>query len=164
MDTIYCCIFLNGTIFSARTIQEAASISGVDYIVKKEFVKEYKAVTNYYTQFKYIPVNVDGSNRDVIIGHFQLVSISVDETASSGTTREFLIRNLNNGAQHLYSNRSWGIEFFVDKLIPLMNRLNELGSYEMYQKSFEFESLLISNEALKVENKRLMEQLREKNS
>jgi hypothetical protein len=164
METIYCCIFLNGTVFNAQTIQEAASISGADYIVKRELIKETIAISNQYVRYKYSPVNFDGSNRNITIGHFQLISISVDEPASSGARRDFLIKNLNNGAQNIYSDRSWGIGFFIDTLIPLMHRLNELGSYEMYHKSFEFESLLRSNQALKDENKRLLEQLQNKNS
>ncbi|RZK63052.1 MAG: hypothetical protein EOO85_31670, partial [Pedobacter sp.] len=83
IPTTYYCIFTNGQIFKATTLNEAKSFPNLEYLLKVDYVKHYQSMVHAYPIFKYQLINDDGSDRDLILGTFKLLSIGEDVTTSA---------------------------------------------------------------------------------
>jgi hypothetical protein len=140
--TKYYCIFTNGQIFQASSSSEAYSFPNVEYLIKVDFVKNYQSQVYSYPIFKYQIINNDGSDKSLVIGTFKLLSIGEDVTTSSAPSRrDVLIQNLTNQQVHKYPLEGSWPTFFTDGILNLMRTLNDYGSYDAYNQSFEVDRL-----------------------
>jgi hypothetical protein len=158
--TKYYCVFTNGQIFQATTLNEANSFPNVEYLLKVDFVKYHQSMVHSYPIYKYQLINRDGSDSGFTVGTFKLLSIGEDVTTSANySSREVLIQNLTNQQIHKYNATGHWPSFFTEKILALMNKLNDYGSHEAYYKSFEVEQLKTTISNLQNEVARLNEQL-----
>lgn len=147
--TEFICLFLNKSnnivSYTVNKIEELANFPEVEYILRKDFVEYYGPQTRVEARYKYALVNKDGSNRDLVVGHFKLLDIGKDDGFFNHPYRTLLIQNLTDQSVNEYKINGPYSEFFLEKLLPLMDELNRCGSNEMYLQSLEVTRLRIYN-------------------
>ncbi len=154
--------FKNGVHVAKGTIKEFSTLQDITYILRKEFYNQYTAVTNTYYQYKYTSVDSKDEQKNIKVGYFELIDIGVDNTNYRGVTREILIKNNNTGEVHkIYDYSISEGDLLFKSILPLMQRLHELGSYEMYHKMKEFEAMEYNIEEVRTENKELKKRILE---
>ncbi|MDO3643851.1 hypothetical protein [Mucilaginibacter sp. L3T2-6] len=133
MTTTYFGILADGNTIEKHTLSEVNDVSEVEYRLK--CVKS-DAWANPPT---FTIIDVKGSYLRFRIGNFEVVNIEEESPGSLGGSKNVLIKELNTGKTHSTQLETRGIEFFNRELLPLLHKLNEIGSWTMYEKLEELD-------------------------
>ena len=100
--------------------------------------------------YTYIPINNDDTLAKIRIGDFEVVHIAEDVAGKGADiSRKIIIHDYKTKVNRPYYSHIGSVEFVVKELYPLLNKLNEYGSWEVYEKLKEMESLKVANVELK---------------
>jgi hypothetical protein len=153
---IYYGIFNDGKYISKNNLKDLIKVPGVLYFLRSvdstgnSLDKNFTLVTDADTLYL------------LKIGDFELIDISQEIYHRHDHRRHAQITLINhktgNTIQHKICTDG-NPSFVTNELIPLMEKLHDLGSYEMYKKSLEFDDLKSENQRLIGENRQLREQL-----
>lgn len=154
-ETKYYAIFENGNHVEKQDINSILSMTGYKYIIKKSFHHEYvfnPGYPRYY--FRYTAVNDNDKDTPVVFGDFTILDMGIENGQNyyDGTVCKLFDQKKKTVYDILV--RQKGIKYLYDKLIPILEKVNELGTWESYQ-------VFLQNEKLMNENKSLMEKVEE---
>jgi len=113
-----------------------------------------------YYSYKYIPIDKDDNYAALKVGDFELTDIG-PERGTSKTSRSLTIFEHRTGKHHEITSTVPSIDFVIQEVLPLLQKLNELGSWERYEQSFEVEQLRRDNKSLTDEVNRLRKKIEE---
>ncbi|WP_295791988.1 hypothetical protein [Mucilaginibacter sp.] len=139
MTTTYFGILADGNTIEKHTLSEVNDVSEVEY--------RLKCVTSdaWAKPPTFTIIDVMGSYLRFRIGNFEVVSIEEESPDSIVGSKDILIKELHTGKTHRTRLEMRGIGFFHDELLPLLHKLNEIGSWTMYEK---LEELDIANKEI----------------
>jgi hypothetical protein len=151
METIYTAWFKDGSTITKDSLDEAIKLSYFEYIIKSTPIK---TCSKGYIQCKYDFFDKNGNSTKVKVNNFELIDItessynSYDKTIILFDTHraEFFKININGGINSVFTK--W--------VVGLLNNINDLGSFEVYQ-------ILEENEKLKKEIENVRKLVSEKN-
>lgn len=152
---LYYGILINGEAVKRSSISELQSIPHIEYYVFAKYENTYKGPTNTTKWYHYIPIDRHGNPMTIRIGDFEVSIIDKDNGFTNFFGRKVQIYDIRKCKLYPYLSMHYGVTFISKELTPLLNKLNELGSWEAYELSLEVEQL-------RMENKRLVEQLNSK--
>lgn len=113
-----------------------------------------------FYSYKYIPIDKDDNYAALKVGDFELTDIG-PERGNSKISRSLTIFEHRTGKHHEITSTVPSIDFVKQEVLPLLQKLNELGSWESYEQSFEVEQLLRDNKSLTDEVNRLRKKIEE---
>jgi hypothetical protein len=138
--TEYIVIFDNGDYSVKYNLDDVMGINRVGYILKSEFGPN--AAGYMQRRLNMALINDHGKKIDLNVGSFSLVDIDYDRgyltLADSRFNITFQVK-VNAGPY----------KYIHEGVLPIMNRLNELGSYAAYLVQLESDTLRKENEELR---------------
>jgi hypothetical protein len=132
METSYFGIFANGLTVEKLTFDE---LKGVDDIIYKLKCTRNATWSNPPT---FTILDDDGNNDQLTIGDFKVINIGEQSPGTTGGDKIITIKELRTGTVIQTRVKGYGISFFND-LLQLLNELNEVGSWKMYEKLKELD-------------------------
>lgn len=129
-------ILKSGNLVTKKTIEEINLIPNIAYLI----VQKNKIFCQYFF------VNDDFEPIHFRMKNFKVVYIDKENsynTNNSFTGRKIEILDIRRNKYYTFTSKVKDISFFKDELIPLLEKLNELGSWEAYQMYLEFEKIKI---------------------
>lgn len=151
-------IFQDGTKINSINISGIKDVPRVKYLFRRELQGKY----GQWDMFKYFAIDQEDNQRIIRVGDFELVDIGSEKVVgNSKINRSLTIYDRRTKLHRIKYSTANGIDFVTEDLLPLLNKLNELGSWEMYEKSFEVEKLREENMSLQNEVDQLKKQLEE---
>jgi len=154
--TTYCALYEDGSFVEKDTIKELDAVPAYCFLLQVDRVPNG---INY--QFK--PITKDSYTTTIRIGNFGIIDIGPQQ----GTNYEYRgisikIFDYNKQASYDYTARSTRkLDVFKDEIFPLMNKLNELGSWENYENQKKMINIQKENEEMTVEIKMLKEKIQQ---
>ncbi len=156
--TDYYGILEDGTNIYSIDLKDIKDAPGVKYL----FRRVLQQTIVYWQGYKYVAIDKKDKQRSIRIGDFELVDIGPEILGGSSYIRRSLtIKELRTNLNRTKDSTTGEIAFVTEDLLPLLNKLNELGSWEMYEKSFEIDKLREENISLQNEVDQLKKQLEE---
>jgi len=152
MATTYIGIFSDGTSIEDISLETAGRIEDIVYILKKEEESSIHPTT-------YTLIDKNGNNRYLDKGNFRLLHIGADGMYSGANHRDIKIKDLRLDKIYNYKATQHGATFFYGEVLPLLEKLDEIGSWEMYQKLIELDKAYKEIEQLKTKVKTLEDKL-----
>lgn len=113
---------------------------------------------------RFTPIAKDGSNEIIGINNFELVHIGEDIQSNIGFRgRLVTVRDKRSKINYQKQFTTTGYGFLTEDLLPFLNKLDEIGSFEMYDRLSELDNLKAENSKLKETVQALNKQLEVKN-
>jgi vacuolar-type H+-ATPase subunit I/STV1 len=152
METIYYAWFKDGSSITKESLEEAIKLFYFDYIIKSIPIKKS---SKGYIQYKYDFFDKNGNLTKVKVNNFELIDIM--ESEYNPYDKELTFYDTNRG--ELFKLKVNGsLEYvFSNWIIGFLNKINDLGSFEVYKIHQE-------NERLKKVIEGLKKKIDEKNS
>jgi hypothetical protein len=152
MATTYIGIFSDGTSIEDNSLSRVAGIDDVKYLLSKETEGHTSPTT-------YTIIDDDGNNYHLTNGNFSVLHIGPSGVFSDAHRRKITIKDNRLNQIHTYQATSSGVQFFYEQLLPLLEKLNKIGSWEMYEKLIELDEAYKEIEKLKSKIKTLEDKL-----
>lgn len=139
MTTTYFGILADGNTIEKHTLSEVNDVSEVEY--------RLRCVTSdaWANPPTFTIIDDNGSYVRFRIGNFEVVDIEEESPGSLGGSKNILIKELHTSNTRQIQLKTGGIKFFTQELLPLLHKLNEVGSFTMYEK---LEELDIANKEI----------------
>jgi hypothetical protein len=136
----YIGIFANGNYTVRKRLSDMTRIIEVEYIIEIETAVNHRGF-QYNNHLTLIQPN--GEPNNLVIGSFQLVEIG-----NSGG--HITIKDNRLSITFQIPIKANPYKYVHEGILPIMNRLNELGSYAAYLVQLENETLTKENEKLRL--------------
>ncbi|WP_075555912.1 hypothetical protein [Parabacteroides timonensis] len=144
-------IFSNGEFVKKKKLEELVMLPDVEFYVIQRHTGIYE---NKYL-YQYFLIDKDGNSQNIKTQHFEVIYINEDNDENGNIKnidyfkfREIYICEIQTGKRYKFVSRIKSIDFIKQEIMPLLEKLEEYGSWESYQVSIE-------NERLKEELKEL---------
>ncbi|OJX64264.1 hypothetical protein [Dysgonomonas sp. 37-18] len=129
-----------------KSLDEIGFIPNVDYIILEKIITSLRS----YTKYQYFIIDNHGNKINFKLGGFEIAYIDEDQISNQRFTSRFVeIYDTSKDKYYHYISKIGGISFFKEELIPLLEKLNELGSWEAYQIYIELEETKKKLQSLK---------------
>ena len=136
---LYYAIYENGNNIEKNDLKSLTALSGYKYLIKRLTYRVYETTNPIYSRhfYKYFSINEDGNEKIISIGKFECLDLGVEQGYNyySGTLCKIFDKEKNTVHDLWIKKR--GIEYFYNDLIPILEELNILGSWESYMVSQE---------------------------
>ena len=142
MSIRYYGIFPNGKYIEHPTLDKIKDTADIEFIFRCDINEKDRNWPKTFTL-----ITSDGIKNRLKIGNFELVDIG--EQSSSRTI--ITIKDLRTSEIFQTDAYIFGIEFFKEEVLPLLNELHKVGSWTMYEKLKEYARIEKENELLKNE-------------
>lgn len=156
IDDAYFAIYENGNHVEKSDLKSITSLSGYKYLIKRSLSHVYETSNPKYPRrfFHYFSINSKGEEEPVSIGNFECLDIGKEQGSYyyDGTLCKILDKRRNSVHDLVLNER--GVKYFHNNLLPILEELNRLGSWDSYMLSQE-------NIKLQKEIERLSEQVRQ---
>lgn len=153
---IYYGIFPDGNFIAKPSLNDLTPIPGLEYFIKAQ------AVVIGRSEQMYTLINADGTHNFLRVGDFELRDIGsefYDRNIKAQTASITLFDYKQNITRKFMIITNWDVAFLKQELVPLLKKLDELGSYEMYLQSLQFDELKRDNLRLREKIKSLESEL-----
>lgn len=154
-DEIYFAIYENGNHVEKSDLKSINSLSGYKYLIKRTLSHVYETSNPKYPKrfFHYLSINSKGEEEPISIGNFECLDIGKEQGSFyySGTLCKIFDKSRNSVHDLVINER--GVKYFHNNLLPILEELNRLGSWDCYMVSQE-------NIKLRKEIDRLSEQVK----
>ena len=150
--TTYAAIYHDGSFVEKDSLLEIQTTARKAlFYLKKEYHSQHRtSAGNVHKYFKFKAITIEGLPAAIIIGDFEIISIGPQRgDFYSGLRIPFKILETKTNIVRDYMTSTNGFEVFKFEIIPLLTKLNELGTwaaYELHKHSLELET---ENKALK---------------
>jgi len=134
-------ILINGEMIKRSAISELQNIPHIVYYVLAKYNYTYRGPSNTTRWYHYIPIDKNGNPLTIRIGNFEVAIIDKDDGKTNFFGRKVQIYDIRKDKLYPYLSMHYGVTFISQELVPLLNKLNELGSWEAYELSLEVERL-----------------------
>lgn len=135
---MYYALFSNGTSVEKRTFEEAKLIPYVEYIIRSTNQAPEGAK---YLFFKHEILDNNGNPKNLKIGNFEIIDIGEDVISYNYYFKELTFFDIKNSIPFKKRIEGNFISVFYSSVIPFMEHLNSLGTYEAYKNSLKIEEL-----------------------
>jgi len=158
--TTYCALYKDGSYVEKDTLEELNTVPDYCFLLQIYNVPNPNGNVIVY-QFK--PITKERELTTIRIGNFEIINIG----PQIHNGREFCgisltIFNYNNESAINYMARSTNtLDIFKNEIFPLMNKLNELGSWENYMSQLKTRDLQFENQEMAKEIKLLKEKIKQ---
>jgi len=144
----YIGVTADGTYIERTDLGKLRQIPEIEHILEVE--QDYNARAFIYDKSVTL-INGDGSLKTLLIGNFELLDIGT--VVYDPTIRDHCV-NLMITDKRLFKTfkvlvRAWAPKLIQEQIMPLMVKLNDLGSYAAYELSLTNDALKKENEALR---------------
>jgi hypothetical protein len=157
LDSVtYAAVFKDGSFFERDTFEEVMFHPSAFLFLKIEPYKRFTSNSgNSYHSFNFMPINKDGNQTTFQVGDLEVVEIVREQGAWEKRGIIFKILDLRENVIQNFSSERIGLEVFKDELFPFLNKLNEAGTWENYQKIVDLETSnnKLNNTIKELENK-----------
>lgn len=139
MQTTYYGIFTDGQTIEKLTLAEVNDVEGIEHIVK--CVKN----DTWASPKTFTILNEDGTRKRFTIGEFEVLDIGEESPGTNGNDKQVTLKEIRTGNRVKVRIKTSGIDFLKDELMPLLEELNQCGSWFMYQKLKELDQVKREN-------------------
>ena len=158
-QTTYCALFEDGSYIEKDTFEEIGILPNFFILLQIVHVNSYDEYKHYY-QFK--PLTREGKPSTIRIGNFEIIDIGPQKGTWNFAGMTIKIFDHNSGMVHEYKATSTKtLEVFKNELFPLLNHLNELGSWKNYQNYQKVIELQKENDNLAKQIQSLKEKIKQ---
>jgi len=148
--TTYCALYKDGSYVEKDTLEELDIVPTYSFLLQVD----PGVVGSNRVHFK--PITRDGIFTTIRIGNFGIIDFSPQYKSSNDYFVAIKIFDYTKESSYDYTARNIRrLDVFRNNIFPLMNRLNELGSWENYENQLKFKDLQKENEELAKEIKLL---------
>lgn len=139
----------SGNVVRKNKLSDIINIPSLEYILKADFHHRYIGITRATDWYHYTLIDRYGKPISLKIGNFEVIYINNDIGCTNFFGREIEIHDITNDTYHTYKAMYCSPNFIKIELIPLLEKLNEYGSWEEYRLSKdtirEFSSIEVYN-------------------
>ena len=155
--TSFVAIYPNGNFVRKETLAEIKELVAFDFILRLDFKFRNTTSFNDYIYYYYTIIDINNKKTTFRKGNFEVVDIGYESTELFHHSMNYKIFDHVNNELIDYNIKYKGLELFKDILFPLLEKLNEFGSWKSYQLLLELETLKNKNKQLELENKNLVQ-------
>jgi hypothetical protein len=168
-DTTYAAIFKDGSFVEKQTFDEIKFFDTAKVFIKSIFHHEHiTQFNNTYYYYHFLPINKDGKSTIIEYENFDIVDIGPEKGTYYASGIAFKILDKTKGIIYDFHSEKGGLKVFKNEIVPLIDKLHELGGWDNYQLYLKSEKeqrriaeLEHKNEVLSVENQQLKKELKE---
>lgn len=125
-------ILKSGMYVKKRYLSEIVNIPSLEYILKAEWRHRFIGPRNITDWFQYTIINKEGNPMPLKVGNFEVIYIDEDNGCTNFFGRKVQIHDIKRDTYYTYNSMKYWYEFIKEELIPLLEKLNEYGSWEEY--------------------------------
>lgn len=125
----------SGNVVRKDKLSDIINIPSLEYILKADFHHRYIGITRATDWYHYTLIDKYGKPISLKIGNFEVIYINNDMGCTNFFGREIEIHDITNDTYHTYKAMYCSPNFIKIELIPLLEKLNEYGSWEEYRLS-----------------------------
>jgi len=153
--TTYCALYKDGSFVEKDTLEE------LDVVPAYSFLLQVDTIPNSYNlHFK--PITREGNLTTIRIGNFEIINMRPQNSYKDYYGMSITIFDYIKESAFVFNSRSTKrLDVFKNEIFPLMNKLNELGSWENYENQLKVQDLKRKNEEMSMEIKLLKEKIRQ---
>lgn len=141
--------------------------STIKYLFKAQYIRPFSARYRTISEFIYTPIDSNGGFITLDLPDFTILGISPDKPIGEKMTRTVTVSEKRSGQirKHIFNAdlEDDGESFLVKTLIPYINKLKMIPSWEVFDKLEQYDSMKIENEDLKLKIIELESKLKECN-
>lgn len=123
--------------------------SNIKYIIKVDFDRHVKVGINEGDMYTYTAVSIDGEYQPIEISNFIIVDLGTDIFGKYASERDTIIKEKISGDCRSFHSVGDFSACMRHTIIPLIDSLENAGSWEVFDKFKELEELRKENNRLK---------------
>jgi hypothetical protein len=131
--TTFAALFQDGSFFEKDTFEELLLVPSAFLFLKIEFASEHTTgYDNTYQYFWFKPINKEGKPTTIKLANFEVVDIGPERGTYFAYGIQIKILELSTNTIHDFTTNKIGLSVFKNEIFPLLNKLNEFGSWVNY--------------------------------
>lgn len=141
-------ILSKGEVIQRDSLEALRDFDGIKYYLYARYDNTYKGPVNTTKWYQYKPIDENGNPVNLKVGDFEVKSIGTDSGCTNFFGRNIEIFDIRKKALYNYTSLHYGVDFLFYELIPLLEKINDLGSWEAYLLGQNFLKLKADYEEL----------------
>ena len=125
-------ILKSGTAVKKNKLADIINIPSLEYILEAKYRYTFKGPSNTTHWFQYTIINKEGNPIPLKVGDFEIIYIDEDSGCTNFFGRDVQVHDIKRDTYYTYKSMCWAPRFIKEELIPLLQNLNEYGSWEEY--------------------------------
>jgi len=152
----------NEDIIEKNTFQDITMIPYVKYYLWSKYKHTDNSTPFAKDYYQHFIINKNGDIIPLTIGNYEIIYIDEDCLHSyNDRQRTVQIRDISKNKIYSKISYIYSPHFLNKELVPLLNKLNELGSWEAYENEERIKRLEKNNESLSKHYNELQEKYKE---
>lgn len=132
---------------------QLSAIQAINAPILYLFRRDFDNVVNWgngdYFQYSFIPIDLTGKVNTIELESFKIVDIGAEKRHYRNLTRKILVEEKSTGLIRDFDTQELNETFITTELLPLLNKLSKVASFEALDKLDDYDRMKQENESLK---------------